>query len=286
MRPAILSLIALCACTSGLTAHNLDETGIDLGDPDDDTDVAGPIDSEDHDGNDAAPLADAGPDQLVDVGDVVDLDATASEDPDGDSLTYAWELTQVPNGSTASLINERRPRASFWADVAGSYVVEVTVDDGELSATDDVVITAADPNGAPTANAGPDQSLAVGATAQLNGTSSYDPDGDVLSFQWSLTARPSGSNASLTSPSTAMPRFNCDVAGTYEVQLTVDDGTSTSGPDTVRVTAQASSDGGCLSCAAEAERRMKTRFKVGDLAGGPALVLLPILTLLWQRKRR
>ncbi|HEU0022273.1 MAG TPA: DUF5060 domain-containing protein, partial [Dehalococcoidia bacterium] len=52
----------------------------------------------------------------------------------------------------------------------------------------------------PVANAGPDQSLAVGATVTLDGSGSSDADGDPLTFLWTLTTVPAGSAASLTGP--------------------------------------------------------------------------------------
>jgi len=41
-------------------------------------------------------------------------------------------------------------------------------------------------NSAPIANAGMDQTISIGRTASLDGTGSADPDGDILSFQWTL----------------------------------------------------------------------------------------------------
>ena len=59
------------------------------------------------------------------------LNGTASTDPEGAALTYAWVL-QVPGGSSASLSSATSSQPSFVADVAGSYTATLTVSDGAL----------------------------------------------------------------------------------------------------------------------------------------------------------
>ncbi|MGQ9602400.1 MAG: PKD domain-containing protein, partial [Candidatus Bipolaricaulia bacterium] len=49
------------------------------------------------------PIADAGLDQEVDVGERVQLDGSGSFDPDGDSLSYSWAFISKPSGSMAAL---------------------------------------------------------------------------------------------------------------------------------------------------------------------------------------
>lgn len=80
----------------------------------------------------AAPMADAGPDQQVVTGLRVRLDGTASVDPNGDPLSYAWVLASRPAGSAAALQGADTATPGFMADVAGDYVALLTVGDGRL----------------------------------------------------------------------------------------------------------------------------------------------------------
>ena len=188
------------------------------------------------------PVANAGPNQSVFVGNTVTLDASGSSDPDGDALTYSWSLTSVPVGSGAMLSDPNVVNPSFAADVAGDYVVQLIVNDGELdSAPDTVMITASavPANNPPVANAGPDRSVFVGNTVTLDAGGSSDPDGDPLTYSWSLTSVPAGSGAMLSDPNAVNPRFAADVAGDYVAQLIVNDGELDSAPDTVMITVQA-----------------------------------------------
>jgi hypothetical protein len=283
LAPAVALLVA---CSTGLTPLPVeeDDTGIPVGGPDD-TGTGEPIDTADTGDANLVPVADAGQDQTGMVGDVIQLDGSASFDPDGDEIGFLWDMTAQPANSNSTLINYRRADPEFYADKDGTYTVQVTVDDGTLTAVDEVDVFIEAPNNVPVADAGPDQAVAVGDTVQLNGDSSYDPDGGTLSYQWTLTSQPTGSIASLTSANSPLPRFDASVAGTYVAELVVNDGSFDSAPDTVRVVAESDDDGDCLSCSAAVRHELRRRLTLGDAASGPGLVLLPLLVFFWQRKR-
>ena len=184
----------------------------------------------------SAPVADAGSDQVVPFGSTVEVNGGESHDPDHDLLTYRWSLIARPAGSEAVLENATSVIASFVSDQPGTYVAQLIVNDGTLdSAPDPVTITTA--NRPPIADAGPDQSADVGATVQLDASGSGDPDGDPLTYSWSLTTVPEGSAATLSDPSVVNPTFVADLAGTYVAQLIVNDGAVDSAADTVTITA-------------------------------------------------
>jgi len=67
--------------------------------------------------------------------------------------------------------------------------------------------------------------IVIGTNVQLDGSTSFDPDGDELvSYQWTVDVAPGGSTASLTNSTNASASFTPDVAGYYKIGLTVNDG--------------------------------------------------------------
>ena len=64
-------------------------------------------------------------------GEPISLDATGSGDPQGDSLDYSWALLEAPSTSTLTQVDDPSARvSSLTADVAGTYLVALTVSDG------------------------------------------------------------------------------------------------------------------------------------------------------------
>jgi len=185
----------------------------------------------------SAPIAHGGPDQSVITGASVTLNGSASSDADGDPLTYRWALISRPGGSNAGLTGSAAAGPAFTPDVPGSYVVSLVVNDGQAdSGADTVTIYAVIPNHAPVANAGTSRSVVTGYQVTLDGSASSDPDGDPLTYYWSLT-RPTGSNTALSSAVTVESSFTPDRPGTYAVSLVVHDGKEYSATAVVQITA-------------------------------------------------
>ena len=168
------------------------------------------------------PVADADNDQTVLLGATVTLNGSGSSDVDGDPLTFEWFFLSVPDGSLAAFDDPSAVMPVFVVDLAGTYVVQLVVNDGtEDSAPDNVEISTS--NSAPVADAGPDQTVPLGALVELDGSGSSDPDGDPLNYDWTLTAAPAGSTAILSNPAVVNPLFVADVPGEYTISLVVDD---------------------------------------------------------------
>jgi len=193
-------------------------------------------------GQNKAPIANAGADQIVDTGNTVTLNGSGSSDPDGDAISYQWMLTQIPAGSSTSLSSSIASNPNFNADQPGTYVASLVVNDGKLSSSPDTVtITAVTQNTKPVANAGADQSVIAGRQLTLDGTGSSDADGDNLIYNWQIFSQPLGSQVTLTSTNSSTTGFTPDLAGQYKIDLVVNDGKESSTPDQVIVDAVANS---------------------------------------------
>lgn len=189
-----------------------------------------------------APVANAGPDQTIRRGTLVQLDGSASYDADNNPLFYAWTIVSAPHNSAASLDNDAIVNPVFVASVAGTYVVRLVVNDSfEDSAPDTVQIDTV--NSAPVANAGPDQEVFVGDDVSLDGRASSDADRDPLGYQWVLLTTPDGSLTTLRNPDRPLAAFVADLEGAYVAQLIVNDGRLDSDPDTALIMAGSATSG-------------------------------------------
>lgn len=180
------------------------------------------------------PVANAGSNQTVTPGSLVSLNGSGSSDVDGDPLTYLWSFVSIPSGSAAVILNGRSVSAAFLADVSGTYIVKLVVNDGHVDSQPSTV-TISTGYTPPIANAGPNQTVGIGALVQLNGSGSTDVNGMPLTYRWSFNSIPNGSTASLSDTTAVNPTFTADVQGNYVAQLIVNDGHSDSLPSTVTI---------------------------------------------------
>jgi len=185
-----------------------------------------------------APTANAGADQTVDALAAVSLDGSGSSDTDGTVASYAWTQT---TGTNVALDTAAPAMPTFTApDVAAdedlTFSLVVTDNDGAASAADTVVVSVV-ANVAPTANAGPDQTVDSLDTVTLDGSGSSDPDGTVDVYTWTQTT---GTAVTLDETVPAMPTFDAPNVGgdevlTFELVVT-DNGGAMSLADSVVIT--------------------------------------------------
>ncbi len=92
-----------------------------------------------------APVARAGLDKDVFVGDTVTLDGSGSGDVDKDTMNFSWSFVATPEGSTAALSDASVENPTFMPDVTGTYEVQLIVNDGEFDSPPDQVVITANP---------------------------------------------------------------------------------------------------------------------------------------------
>jgi uncharacterized repeat protein (TIGR01451 family) len=182
-------------------------------------------------GSNQPPVANAGPDQSVNADSTVQLNGDRSSDPEGQPLTYLWSFGSRPAVSNATLNGATTATPTFIPDVPGPFTIRLIVNDGALDSDPDAVTV--NVNAPPVANAGPDQTVPVGSTVQLDGAGSSDPESSGLSYHWILNTRPPGSAAVLSNADIRNPNFFADAPGTYIAQLVVNDGLVNSSSDLV-----------------------------------------------------
>ncbi|MCX5852405.1 MAG: PKD domain-containing protein, partial [Deltaproteobacteria bacterium] len=132
-----------------------------------------------------APIADAGPNQLVNEGVLVTLNGSNSSDPDGTVASYQWTQT---GGPSVTLSNSAAVSPAFTAPSVGtggaSLNFQLTVTDNggvqALQDTDTCIVNVSNVNQAPIANAGPNQAVDEGMLVTLNGSGSTDSDGEIV----------------------------------------------------------------------------------------------------------
>lgn len=103
-----------------------------------------------------------------------------------------------------------KARRILWATLSFALLLGSCKEDEEVKPSDTL-----------TAKAGADQNVNAGSVVTLDGSASTDSENKPFDFSWAFTKKPAGSAANLASATTAKPTFTADVAGDYEVELTI-----------------------------------------------------------------
>jgi len=234
-----------------------------------------------------APVVYAGADQTITLPVSAILVGSATDDglPFGGTLTRTWSKVSGPGTVTFGAGSSLSTGATFSS--AGTYTLRLTVNDSALSATDDVIVTvnpAPALNHAPAVSAGPDQTVALPASAILAGSATDDglPAG-TLTISWSKVSGPGSvifvNSASLNATATFL------TPGTYTLRLTVTDGSlSTSDDVVILVNPCGTVVSGTVTVLANASDNVGVagvQFKLDGTNLGPNLTISPY-SVLWN----
>lgn len=148
------------------------------------------------------------------------FDASDSSDPDGEIVSYAWDLG---DGTTSEEVEVSHTYAT-----EGEYTVTLTVTDDRGAVVSTALTVEAFENRPPVAVAG--DPVCIGLECTFDGSESFDPDdGDsIVAFEWDFGDDTVPSSGESVSHEFAQP-------GTYTVTLTVTDSEGATGTDSVDV---------------------------------------------------
>ena len=175
----------------------------------------------------AAPVAAVVGDDTGFAEQAVNLSATDSTDADGDALTYTWQFVETPDNSNVVFDSSSSEEVTFTPDLAGTYTVQLTVNDGTENSTPvEYAVVIEEALVAPVAAISTSSDTRQGVAIELNGASSTfdDRSGAELAYRWQFISRPETSTANIAVADNAVTEFTPDLAGDYAVELQVTDG--------------------------------------------------------------
>ncbi|MFI3311009.1 glycoside hydrolase family 18 protein [Ewingella allii] len=170
---------------------------------------------------DRAPVAQIeGPKSPVLPATELTFDGTHSFDPEGDPITYQWS---VPAGLefrgrlTDPIIYAKVPQTGFQS----SYTVSLTVSDGSKTGTSSYTFTVVGgANQPPVASVSGNQTVNSGASGTLSGTKSSDPEGQPLSYFWTLPANVKATSVTGSTLNYIAPSVLADEKLTFKLTVT------------------------------------------------------------------
>jgi uncharacterized repeat protein (TIGR01451 family) len=178
-------------------------------------------------GTPQGPVAQAGGPYVGNEGAQITFDGSASYDPRGDSLIYAWDL----DGDGAYDDAFQAVVSKTWAE-PGLHTVglQITTSEG-VTDTDTASVTVA--NLPPVADAGGPYSGYEGAPISLSGSGS-DPGGGAVNIAWDLDG-----DGAYDDAFTSNPTYTWQTPGTHTVGIAVTDAQGLVGTDTASVVVNA-----------------------------------------------
>ena len=168
-----------------------------------------------------APIAHAGSDGSIQLPNNFSLNGSVIDDAfPGTTLTTTW--SQISGPGVTNFVDASSPTTTASFDMAGTYTLRLTANDGEFTDSDETIITVsqAPQNQPPVANAGVHQSIELPSAAVLSASCNDDglPIGSSVSSTWVGNA-----NVNFANPNVANTTATFTSPGTYSLTFTCDD---------------------------------------------------------------
>ena len=157
------------------------------------------------------------------------LEVSAS-DKDGDTLSYTWTQTSGP--VKVKIADPKAAKTYFMTTEPGEYKFEIRVSDGKDEAKAEKVWKITMPNRLPVAVVDPEQKATLTQKVVLDAGNSFDKDGTITAYHWTLVAQPDKSRLKLDLEELKQRKFVFEPKepGEYEFELKVYDGKDWSHP--------------------------------------------------------
>ncbi len=161
----------------------------------------------------------------------ITFDANGSHDTNGNIFLYEWDFDNdgTYDVSTTSVTTDHTYSSGYY----GSVKLRVTDNDGLIDI--DTAPAEIENGPEPVANAGPDQRINDNIV-NLDGSGSFDQDGTIVSYEWSLVYRFYEKSSFSKTAENETPTVSDLAKGLYDVTLTVTDNEGYSDTDTMTVT--------------------------------------------------
>ncbi|MBI2148313.1 PKD domain-containing protein [Candidatus Woesearchaeota archaeon] len=144
-------------------------------------------------------------------GNNINFNALAS-DLDNDPLFFTWDFGD-------GFISQGILNPNHIYNLAGNYLVKLTVSDGKVDVSDSIILNIVDPMGGqkknPSAVIDAQANAKVGDFVLFRGDRSFDPDGNIVNYEWDF-----GDGIKANGP---VVQHQYNLAGNYAVSLTVTD---------------------------------------------------------------
>lgn len=139
---------------------------------------------------------------------------------------FTWVISKKPAGSNSDIKNANALVTSFQPDLAGEYTIQLTATNPAATIEKHYKVTGAAENAAP--NVFPTESVMTGIDTNITlSANAVDPDNNDLTYQWSVTNKPSNATVTLTDETTENATFSANAAGEYELSIAVSDSKET-----------------------------------------------------------